>query len=582
MTMQRLSNKNEESFGMRWIKSPMEEEEQEQYNEPNEGALIKQKAVNDLVEILKERQEETKTAQERVHRLIKDIANLEYANKIIEKYKSKCEFLQESLEKSIEEYKKYKEEMKEAWDTEAQRYNEKLKQNDVMITKLDKKTNELKNEIQHLKRLNEALTDDNLLNVTYKLFVDDPYIDTQEIFSLREFKRNYSTIIRQIEKKVKEREFKIKELEIDKLDMERRHKDNIEEKDIIIKDLNMSVKLLEEKIFQKTKGVNWKEKLDEAIILATERAKEIEELKENKETLQREVGLLTARIKKLEEQILLKEDTIKALNEEIAKQQNDLKLKTEEYGKLKADHNDLINEAKKNRLLLNAMQLKYHDLNFTVVGNLKKDIKEKNKVISTLKGVVKDKHTEIEIKDNDIVQLKKNLRLQKHKSHIDPYSPNRLHSKIVKRSPIIKEIKDKPIKNTNTEIKEVSNESHSAEEKAEDPLPLIKDYKEKCNNHKDNYYYDVKTKNYRNNSINVRNVLNYDLNNISQEKPTYNKIHTRNFKETMLKGLSKEYNVDNVINKTIDKQNSERTVKYSTRVEQLIRNEESSLPNIKA
>ena len=94
------TNKEEE------IKEPEPKPQKTNEININEELNIKQKALTEAAEILKEKQNEAQETQINLEKFINELTNLEYAGRLLEEYKEKSIKLQEMLRNTTETYEK--------------------------------------------------------------------------------------------------------------------------------------------------------------------------------------------------------------------------------------------------------------------------------------------------------------------------------------------------------------------------------------------------------------------------------------------------------------------------------------------
>eukprot|EP00826_Nyctotherus_ovalis_P020716 TRINITY_DN1653_c0_g1_i2.p1 TRINITY_DN1653_c0_g1~~TRINITY_DN1653_c0_g1_i2.p1 ORF type:complete len:358 (-),score=62.10 TRINITY_DN1653_c0_g1_i2:18-1091(-) len=310
------------------------------------------------------------------------------------------------------------------------------------------------------------------LKVSYTIIAEDLIVDIEEIYRLREAKREYDILIT---REKREHTAELSAMKTELFNVINKHKNEMAEKGAQISELVELNKVMEERIDQLLKGQNC-----EANTMNKERMREDVYDKNDETYIKRNLEIMTvelegllaryrvaqAELRKRDLFIATQAKAVEALRKEDESKNAEILHLQQMSDKLASQYKEL------KKKLLEAHQ-KVRELNFGVISDMKLKLIEKDKTIHLLKKMVKGNSTEIKNRVYDVIRFNKD-------------------NEAIKDS-------EKPI--FNKEL--LSNYSISPKKI---PLP---DYQSKYFKKVENFYDVVKCKNYRNNSVNVRKLLNY-------------------------------------------------------------------------
>jgi len=376
-----------------------------------EEALLKQSALRDLVNVLKKKQEETMNAQERYDKLIKDVADMERANKVIEEYKEKCERLEGNIKNIAIEYDQYKENIKKQLEENSMRYKETLSNYDDKIRELENKLLEKDECILELSTENKELMSECALNITYNIPAMDYIIDITEIYKLREENKNIGIKYTEAEKIVQRIHMREQWFNKEISEATQRHNEELRVKEEKIKELLEEKKRLEQEVEKMIEcEKNWHKKMEKTVLVIQQKGDEIESIERNRSDMRNRIEILISQFKELQAQAQQKDALINNLKKTIGELEVTIGKKNKEINKLKGETSTFDDKLKDYRVKLSAAQGKVHDLGFTALASLRKDIQERDNTISSLKKTLKEYNNDIKVKNYIIMQLKQNVR----------------------------------------------------------------------------------------------------------------------------------------------------------------------------
>ena len=541
---------------MQWETTEFKDNTNENQENKNSEFEIKEKTLNELLTMLKEKQEEAKENKLRLQSLLRDIANMEEANNMIEDYKKKNYNLEDALNNIKDEYNKFKTTQTKLWEDERENLNltiKKLtKENEIYKFEI----NDLKIKVNELKKITDGMIFECGLTVKYDIYTEDPIIDIEELYKLREINRNHDMLMTQVEMKLKTKLKQITELENNVKNLKKLHKEELERKDGEILSLKEVLKTVDETINKIDERENvLKQKIAEEHKIVEEKEKQFKDLENinNKVIQEKEEAL--KQCQNLTEKITKNETEIAVLNKNCEELKNEIDIKTDELGKLKQYGEKLFATLSETKVKLDMSEMKFRDLKNTVVIDLKNKLQEKTQITSVLREMIKGERVDSKLRDYSAKKLRKGRNLKKFTHY---FNTEEKEGTKIDNQPIL----DKPVENIQKDI---------SEDRLENKITLMKpvkekqvsfkeipNYKEKYGRQVENYCNIIKSKYFRNNSINIKNAMNYGQNLLvpRDREDYYNDsigINSVKSNNTLSKNSMSKYDVNKVIKKTLDK-----------------------------
>jgi len=347
----------------------------------------------------------------------------------------------------------------------------KIKELEGTIESMKMEIEKKEKKIEKLEKLKKGYENMCPLSIKYTICAEDHIIDVQEVYRLRETKRNYDALVMKIKG--------------DNMD----HKNKVLSNELLqkndeIKKLTESNKAMEEMISQLTKKQNaWKnqafkdkkgEQMQERedIVLKEKELYDSKDeacIKRNLEVMTIELECLLARYKVAQVELRKREQTISSQNRAMEVLRKEVETKNTEILSLQQKNNKLFNQYRELKEKLCEAHQKVHNLNFGVINNMKLNLTEKDKTIRLLKEMIRGHNGEF--KGHDTIKLKKGL--------------------ISNRIDVISD-------------KELLSKHGMSPDKS-----FLPDYQGQYLKKLESFCKAIKSRNYRNNSVNVRKVLSY-------------------------------------------------------------------------
>eukprot|EP00826_Nyctotherus_ovalis_P010528 TRINITY_DN12769_c0_g6_i1.p1 TRINITY_DN12769_c0_g6~~TRINITY_DN12769_c0_g6_i1.p1 ORF type:complete len:538 (-),score=124.19 TRINITY_DN12769_c0_g6_i1:28-1641(-) len=447
--------------------------------------------LKQVVDVLKEKEEEAKASQERLAKIIKDINDLEAANKLVEEYKEKYTRLEETLREQRDKYEKQVSEAKKLLEKTNSKHNAQVKSLNKIIEELRNSLastqSELKERDEVILKLNknvEELVNNCEVKVSYSIVAGIPIEDLEEIHRVKEENKAIEKKFHESKELTKELESKVNELQNQLLEEQKEYTEDVETKEKAIVELQEEIKSANEEISQmqeKEKTLN--RKLREIEDEMENRQKETENLERERKEMAEEIKILILHSKSLESDISQKELLLKQQQNDVEILQSELEERDTTIDKLSKQNNRLSAILNEKRVMLHNARTRIKDLSRNVIYTLQGNIKNKDKAITILKEMVRDHHEELKAKNKDIVRLRSDLARREDRM-----------------------IKLRTVNDFRGDVELVCSGSPVARaNKISVPL-----YKERYLERIEDYYKAINAGNCRNNSMNMRNALRFD------------------------------------------------------------------------
>eukprot|EP00826_Nyctotherus_ovalis_P053440 TRINITY_DN6951_c0_g1_i4.p1 TRINITY_DN6951_c0_g1~~TRINITY_DN6951_c0_g1_i4.p1 ORF type:complete len:135 (-),score=32.78 TRINITY_DN6951_c0_g1_i4:39-443(-) len=107
-----------------------------------EQYAVKKEILSKIVKTLRDEQNESRSMQEELKKIVCDLSNAEHYQKVIEEYKNKHKTLEEDLRKSKILHERYKQESKTLWDRERLLLNNTIREHEKTIANIETLLNE--------------------------------------------------------------------------------------------------------------------------------------------------------------------------------------------------------------------------------------------------------------------------------------------------------------------------------------------------------------------------------------------------------------------------------------------------------
>jgi len=546
----------------------------------NKELILKKEALSEIAKLLKEKEKETLATQERLQKLIKELDDLETANRLIEEYKEKYMRLEEAMKQKLNEFNQHELENKLRTKKTAEEYKKQVHIKDTTIKELNDKLRnmeikckEIEEELIKVKELNEELLKDSGISVNFNLFADEPIADIEEIKRLKEENKKYKMEIDNFDETKKGIEDQVCDLQKEILSLEEKYAKELCVKCEAIKNIENIIRDTNEQMIQsKAKEIDLQKQLTDSHTQIRSKAREIEVLEQKKKEMKAEIKTLIVKCQCLKSEITQKDFLIKQQHQNIELLQYEVAMKQAEILRINEERNNLAAQIKAKRVVLTNAQLKIKELNRNIVSSLQVNAEDRDRTIIILKELLKGHHNELNMKNKDIRELKKDLAQVKSLNNniLVPTEPSLIKVKT-------KEVQAKPSRNTSKEST-IESKVNMISLK-----PSIPTYKERYMKLYDEYSNTINVRNRKNNSTNVKNVLSYDRCLSYSRTPVIDKCNKseviNNFK-TIAEGS--EANIEAILKNALLKKEPERSLEFAARINRLFNYSESPYASKKA
>ena len=412
----------EESLAMKWTVSKVEHAE------------IKDDILKEIVSLLKKRQEASTINQDILRKFIREFDNFEYHQRLLEEYKDKYIKQEDEVKKKYRAYEKEIEELKKYWSKEKDNLLSNIKK---LKSTIEVNANELQRtqeqllkkdkENYELMKVKEELLKECKLDIAFNIIEDRQIITPQELNKLHEDKTKLMKDNESLKKENKELKMmkeKLKRNLREERESYEKERSNYEE---VSKDQQRTLnkeqtfllknkERLEHELSIKCDIINKLEHEKEAISISFAQIKQAHTtLNEEVNTVKQEVKMIEgekeealAKIKTLSKKCIKLEKESKKNEKNIDEQQQTIKelqntLDTKEF-----NISILSKKTSKLEILLKNREIKLanarsalKDLRTRVVPNLKDEIANQEKKLSTMEKIIEYKNPEMNVKDKE-------------------------------------------------------------------------------------------------------------------------------------------------------------------------------------